>query len=159
LETPLDFHARAASIIRRGDYLEWQQFVRQTRRKCEEQLLQFRLDREENDRKTLNSDDPGEMVIEAASLFSPLMAIALAGVESGSERFRNQTSVLSDILNPSGWIRSGRTDLTDLPEALAFIYQAVNGAMCVQSRQFDLAATLAKSRLLTGVLWRGRPTL
>jgi hypothetical protein len=146
LDSPLDFHANAAAIIRRGDYLEWQRFVRTTRRECLGKLVEFREAHEKA--RIANDDEMREMVLEAVSVYAPLVAIALAGVESGTERFRNQTAVLSDILNPSGWVRSGRTILVDLPKALAFIYQALNGAMCVQSRQFDLAATLARSPIV-----------
>lgn len=142
LDSPLDFHANAAAIIRRGDYLEWQRFIRATRRDCLGKLVAFREEKEQA--RISNHDEAREMVLEAASMYAPLIAIALAGVESGTDRFRNQTAVLSDILNPGGWVRSGRTILVDLPKALAFIYQALNGAMCVQSRQFDLAFDLAR---------------
>lgn len=147
LQDPLDFHARAVSIIRGGDYLAWQEFVRYTRTTCRTKLMTFRHEKEAN-ATISNINDATEIAIEAASLYSPLMAIALAGVESGSERFRNQTGVLSDILNPGGWIRGGLVVLVELPNALAYIYQALNGAMCVQSHQFDLAAALAQSPLV-----------
>jgi hypothetical protein len=90
------------------------------------------------------------MVIQAASFYSPVLAIALSGVESGSDRFRNQTAVLSDVLNPGGWVRSGRVLLVELPKALAYVTQGLLGAMSVQSRQFDLAVVLARSALVIG---------
>ncbi len=158
LKKPLGFYGRAAAIIRRGDYMEWQRLVRSTRRDCLEGLVAFRQTREK-ELSVSDYDEAREMVVEAASIYAPLIAIALAGVESGDERFRNQTAVLSDILSPGGWVRSGRTILVELPKALAFLYQALNGAMCVQSRQFDLAAALARAPIVAEFREESAPPL
>lgn len=147
LEYPMDFHRQATLIIRNDDYIAWQGFVRETRQSCLEKLLKFRQEKESK-LNVSTFEEIRDMVMEAASFYSPMISIALAGIESGSERYRNQISVLSDILNPGGWIRSGRSILVELPKAMAYLYQALNGAMCVESRQFDLASILARSPLV-----------
>ncbi len=147
LSGPLDYYKKATSIIRLADYLEWQELVRKSRRYCLNKLIEFRQKQERNFNVS-TWDDAREMVIEAASLFSPMIAISLAVVESGTDRFRNQTALLSDVLNPGGWVRSGRTVLVELPKALAYIGQGLIGAMRIQSRQFDLVADLARSPLV-----------
>lgn len=80
-----------------------------------------------------------------ASTYSALISIALAGVESGRNKFNNQVSILDEILFSKNWSYSGYTVVVELPETIAFFYQALHGAMCLQTGQLDLAIKFVKT--------------
>jgi hypothetical protein len=87
------------------------------------------------------------MVEEGAKTYAPLMAVTLAGVESGRAEFINQISIIDEILHPRGWNWNGALIIVNLPDAVAYIYQAVHGAMCLETNQLALALRLARAKI------------
>jgi hypothetical protein len=142
LLSPLDAYALASALVRSEDYQEWQRLTRKLRTESGVRLVQFRAS------VRGRPSSPADLVLAGVECYSPLIAVALAAVESGKDRFRQQFSVIADILSPMGWERSGLTSVIELPKAVAFVYQALVGAMAVQSRQFDLNASLGRTVLL-----------
>ena len=68
-------------------------------------LVQWRQN--ESDKQRPESKEQGEQVVDTAvEIISPLISVALAGVESGREQFRDQKSILDDLLNIAGWNRA-----------------------------------------------------
>lgn len=140
---------RAHEIIRSNDLIAWRDLFRSTLRRCREELLVFRKEKERNF-DIENYDDASRMVADASAIFGPVMAISLAGIASEVDKFKNQLGVISDILNPDNWQGSGKNILVDLPKALTFIYQGLNGALCIQTEQIDLAYKLLFFPIVSG---------
>jgi len=133
----------ALKIARRGDLLAWRELVRNARRLARSGSRMWRA---EHDGKIPSGEDAlVQESLGGISAFCPLMAIALAGVGSGRPKFANQLALLDDILFPKDWNRAGYTVRADLPLAAAFIYQALHGAICLQSDQLSLAMSWVRT--------------
>jgi len=135
----------ALHIARQGDLVAWRKIIRQAKKPITQYLAEWRKKQESSPRKKKN--DLPEIVFEGISGYASLFAMALAGIESGREKFTNQISILDEILNPKSWDDSGLTILANLPETVAYIYQALHGGMCLQTDQLILAINLARSRI------------
>jgi hypothetical protein len=75
------------------------------------------------------------------------MSIALAWIESGRSSFNNQIAVAVELLLPKDWNPSGLNTVVGLPGTIAFIYQALHGAMCLLSGQLPLAIKCAHTAI------------
>ena len=51
-------------------------------------------------------------------IISPLLAMALLGVESGKEQFKNQKSLINDLLNITEWKHQGNVVWVEIPYSL-----------------------------------------
>ena len=73
------------------------------------------------------------------------MVVALAGVESGREEFRNQKSLFDDLQNlarrnPAGvWV--------DISSTLGYVYHSLHGSISLNTNQLDLAMGLARVKI------------
>jgi TIR domain-containing protein len=136
---------RALVAARANDLLEWRRVVRNARTEMGPRLSAWWA-------KYATTAPPTpelvEQSMEGASAFAPLTAIALAGVASANPTFQQQTGLLEDILNPAEWQRSGFDIRIELPEAGAFLYQALHGAMCLQASNLTAAMRLAREEFL-----------
>ena len=144
---PLDLAAStfdtATGIIHAENFVAWRKLVQDERKNASERLLRWEAER--------RSDFPEEArelsayMLEGVAGYSPVFAVALAGIESGSESFAKQLGLIDWILEPPGWVRSGPTVWTRFPETILFVYQALVGAASLHSGQpqivFDLATT------------------
>jgi hypothetical protein len=54
------------------------------------------------------------------------------------------SDILDDVLYPDNWPLSGSVDLIAAPYAAGFLYQALYGALCMLTKQPDLAIRLAE---------------
>lgn len=88
-----------------------------------------------------------EIALEGANIYAIIFSIALAGIESGREKFANQISIIDEILNPRDWNPAGLTVIVNFPDTIACVYQALNGSMCLQTHQLSLATKLARSNI------------
>ena len=88
-------------------------------------------------------EELSQWALPGVTSISPLIAIALAGVESQSEYFNNQVGLLDEFLQPTGWEGSGNTIVTQFPETIAFVYQALLGAVAMQTQQAEIVKRLA----------------
>ena len=138
---PSTTYQKAIQLARAGDLLGWRQLVKVVRKPALQALLAWRT---KYDSQVPTEVEALRTALDEAILgVAPLIVLGLAGVESGRDGLRDQRAIVDDVLNISGWPRSGLTILTDLPEAIVYVYQALHGAMAMTTNQFDLAIALA----------------
>lgn len=140
-----DVYGRALELARTGNASVWRRFVRNVTSDVHSKIVDWRL-RQEMD-KGRGQWLPTQLAEEAATIYAPLFATALAGVDSSDERFRHQVGVLYDIVRPSDWIPSGFTSMVNLPKAMGYLFQGLHGALCVDTDQLKLAIELATSSM------------
>ncbi|HEU0011417.1 MAG TPA: toll/interleukin-1 receptor domain-containing protein [Verrucomicrobiae bacterium] len=145
LGDPAATYATALEFARRNDLIGWRRLIKQIRQPLPVQLLAWRQTYAH--RHSMKHAELPPMVLEAATVCAPLMSVALAGVESSQAKFTSQVAVLDDLLSPKDWIGSGLTVVLDVTDAIVFIYQALHGAVCMESDQLPLALQLARSRV------------
>jgi hypothetical protein len=141
-DSPLAFYRLSLQLAQNGNRVQWRKLVQRVLSDFPEALRNWRE----------NPDPPFPTKAEdipawaAGGLKSvdKLYAVALAGVDSQEEYFRNQVGLVEELLQPSGWERSGVTTLTQYPEFLVFIYQALVGALATQTQQTDVAERMGK---------------
>ena len=77
------------------------------------------------------------------------MVVALAGVESGREEFKEQKSLLDDLLNITGWNRSEYENgiWIDIPNVLGYVYHGLHGSISLNTNQLDLAVNLSRVKI------------
>ena len=86
-------------------------------------------------------------VDEAVDIISPLISVALVGVESGREQFRDQKAILYDLLHIIGWKNAGPTVWVEIALALGYVYHSLHGGLNLNSNQLDLALNLARVKI------------
>jgi hypothetical protein len=146
--TPMDetsaVYRRALQLARANDLVEWRRLVRQIKQAVFPKLVAWE---KECLRKQPTLTELPNLVMEAATTCAPLMAVALAGVESGNEKFKNQIALIDELLAPKDWIGNGPTVIVDIPDVLVCIYQALHGALCLETDQVPLALAMARTRI------------
>ena len=130
-----DHYRIASDLVRASDLLGWRQLTKRLPSSVVSGLLQLRKDRI-GDRPPRGHDDLFEVVDEAVSIASPLICIALAGVESAREQFREQKALLSELLYMPDWERSGYSAWIDIPYAIS-----------LSTNQMESAISLAKYKV------------
>lgn len=135
----------ASKLARSGDVLGWRQLIKGIRSPIFKSLVQWRQD--ELDGQEPKSEEPFQVVDKAVEIISPLMVVALAGVESSREDFRNQKSFLDDLLNIAEWNPVGDTVSVHIPEALGYVYHSLHGGLSLSTNQVDLALGLASVKI------------
>ena len=135
----------AFSLARGGDVLGWRKLVKTIRPNVFKSLVQWRQD--ELDRQEPKSEEPFQVIDKAVEIVSPLMVVALVGVESGREEFRDQKSLLDDLLNITGWNSDQNKDWIRLPYALGYVYHSLHGCAGLGTNQIDLALSLARVKI------------
>ena len=85
VESASEVYAAAVKIVRTGDTLGWRQLIKQVRPGIFKSLVQWRQN-ELDKQKPENKEQLVQVVDKAVEIVSPLMVVALAGVESGEER-------------------------------------------------------------------------
>jgi hypothetical protein len=141
-----EIYRLALKIARRGDILEWRDLVRRSRSMSAPKLKSWRA--QFGDKAPIDSTLINE-TLAGVSAYGPQMAIALAGVGSGQEKFRNQIALLDDLLFPKDWDRIGFTARVNLPEAAGYVYQALLGATCLYTFQLKIAMDGVQSQFKT----------
>ena len=136
----------ASKLVRAGDTLGWRELVKQIRPKAFKTLVQWRQD-ELDGQKPEGKEQLEQVVDKAVEIISPLMVVALAGVESGREEFRNQKSFFDDIQNIVGWNPAGYETWIRLPDALGYVYHSLHGGISLSTNQIDLALDLARVKI------------
>ena len=146
VKSPSVVYTAASKLVRAGDTLGWRELIKQIRPKVFKDLIQWRQD-ELDGQKPRSKDQLVQTVDKAVEIISPLMAVALAGVESGREEFRNQKSLFDDLLNVSGWNPAGYTTWINIPNALGYVYFSLHGCVSLSTNQIDLALGLARVKI------------
>ena len=146
VESASDAYSVAVKIARAGDVLGWRQLIKRIQPSVFKSLVQWRqteLDGEQPEDKA-----QFQVVDKAVDIISPLISVALAGVESGREQFRDQKSIIYDLLNIAGWNRySGHQLWRRIPHALEYVYHSLHGSLSLITNQLNLALSLARVKI------------
>ena len=142
-----DAYSAAVKIARAGDVLGWRQLVKGIKPNVFRSLVQWRQN--ELDGRQPESEELVQVVNQAVDIISPLISVALVGVESGREQFRDQKSTLDDLLNIARWNRAGYKVWIEIPDALGYVYHSLHGSLSLSTNQLDLALSLARVKIST----------
>ena len=143
LESASEVYKVAAKLARTGDVLGWRQLIKEIRSPIFKSLVQWRED--ELDGQQPESKEPFQVVDKAVNIISPLMTVALVGVESGREEFRDQKSLLDDLQNLTRRNLAGVW--VNIPRALGYVYHSLHGGISLSTNQLDLALSLAQVKI------------
>ena len=143
VESATEAYKTASKLVRLGDVLGWRQLVKQIRPKVFKDLVQWRQD--ELDEQGAKSEEPFQVVDKAVEIVSPLMVVALAGIESSREEFRDQRSLLGDLQNLARLNLAGVW--VDIPRTLGYVYHSLHGGISLNTNQLDLALSLAQVKI------------
>ena len=144
VESASDAYAAAVEIVRTGDEFDWRQLLKQIKPRVFNSLVQWRQNK--LDEQQPKSDEQLVQVVDkAVNIISPLISVALAGVESGKEQFRDQKSTLDDLLNNA---KSNRTGVSaNILHTLGYVYHSLHGSLSLSTNQLDLALSLARTKI------------
>ena len=146
VESAFDAYSAAVKIARSGDVLGWRQLLKRIQPRAFKSLVQWRQNELDGQRPE-GKDRLVQVVDKAVEIISPLISVALVGVESGREQFREQKSLLDDLLNIVGWNPAGYTTWASIPNALGYVYHSLHGGLSLSTKQIDLALSLARVKL------------
>lgn len=135
----------ALDIARHGDLVAWRKIIQQARQPVRQNLLEWRNQADSS--QNLSSKEYQQIILKGISIYAPLFSIALAGVESGRDKFCNQISIIDDILYPKDWEWSGLRRITNFPYTVAYVYQALHGAVGLFTGQLQISIRLATTRI------------
>ena len=145
VESASDVYSAAIQLARTEDVLGWRQLVKRTKPKVFKSLIQRR--REGLAGKPPKGKEQFQAVDEAVNIISPLISVALVGVESKMEQFRDQKSTLYDLLHIVGWKSAGPAVWVEIALALGYVYHSLHGGLSLSSNQLDLALNLARVKI------------
>lgn len=135
----------AFELARAGDVLGWHQLVKRIKPSVFKALVQWRED--ELDGKEPDFEKLFQVVDGAVNVISPLVSVALVGVESSKEELRNQKSLIYDLMNIPGWNRTSNRTWSNIPDALGYVYHSLHGGLSLLTGQLDLALSLARTKI------------
>ena len=145
VESASNAYYAAVEITRVGDEIGWRQLLKQIKPRAFDSLVQRRQEgmagEPPKDKQRFQAVDG------AVDIISPLISAALAGVESKKEQFRDQKSLLEDLLNIAGESESGSTFWIKIPRALGYVYHSLHGGLSLSTNQLDLALNLARVKI------------
>ena len=145
VESASDVYSAAIQLARTEEVLGWRQLVKRTKPKVFKSLIQRR--REGLAGKPPKGKEQFQAVDEAVNIISPLISVALVGVESKMEQFRDQKSTLYDLLHIVGWKSTGPAVWVEIALALGYVYHSLHGGLSLSSNQLDLALNLARVKI------------
>ena len=143
-------YSAAFEIARAEDILGWRKLLMRIKPRVFSSLVEWRVEWRENEltgQQPQTKERLAEVVDKAIEIISPLIAVALVGVESGREQFRDQKSLIHDILNITGWNSAGDRIWVNIPYALGYVFHSLHGSLSLNTNQFDLALSLARVKL------------
>ena len=144
VESASDAYCAAVEVVRAGDMFGWRQLVKRIKPRVFNSLAQWRQNELDGQRPE-NKEQLVQVVDEAVYIISPLISIALAGVESGREQFRDQKSILDDLLNSA---RSNRIGVSaNILHTLGYVYHSLHGSLSLSTNQLNLALSLARVKI------------
>ena len=146
VESTSHAYSLAFQIARAGDLLGWRQLVKRIEPSVFNSLVQWREN--ELDVRPPGSEEQFQIVNKAVDIISPLISVALVGVESGRKQFRDQKSTLHNLLNIPGWSGAGYEVWIYIPYALGYVYHSLHGGLSLITNQLDLALSLARVKIL-----------
>ena len=155
---PEEVYDTCRRLFRRGDAVGWYELVKLVRTPVEKNLLEWRkVFSEQGKAKTANLYPT---IDEGVGVVAPLLALALASVESRQTPFNDQRSVLDDLIQISDWPRpwGSLMVVVGMLEALGYVYNYLHGATCLATGQLEVAIRFATMRVcyqgMVGPLWK-----
>lgn len=145
VESASHAYSVASELARVGDVLGWRQLMKRIKPSLLEDLVDWR--KEELDGQEPDFEKLFQVVDGAVNVISPLISVALVGIESGKEELRDQKSLLYDLLNIPKWNRAGYTIWVNMPNALGYVYHSLHGGLSLLTGQVDLALSLARAKV------------
>ena len=146
VKSAAEAYAAAVKLARAGDVLGWRQLLKRIQPRAFKSLVQWRKNELDGQRPE-SREQLKQIVDKAVEIISPLISVALVGVESGREQFRDQKSLLDDLLNIVGWNPTGYTTWISIPNALGYVYHSLHGGLSLNTNQIDLALSLARVKI------------
>ena len=144
IESAAEAYEAAVEITRTEDEIGWRRLVKRIKLNVFNSLVQWQQN--ELDKQRPESEEQREQVVDTAvEIISPLISVALAGVESGREQFRDQKSILDDLLNSARWNRANVS--VNLHHTLGYIYHSLHGSVSFSTNQLDLGLSLARVKI------------
>ena len=144
VEFASDVYAAAVKIARTGDVLGWRQLIKRIKPSAFDSLVQWQQN-ELDGQQPESKEQSVQIVNRAVDIISPLISVALAGVESGREQFSDQKSTMDDLLNIAGRNHTG--GWVGIPRALGYVYHSLHGSLSLSTNQLDLALSLARVKI------------
>ena len=144
-ESASDAYSTAVKLARAGDEFGWRQLVKRTKSNAFNSLVQRR--QEGLAGETPKGKEKLKTADEAVGIISPVISVALAGVESKMEQFRDQKSTLENLLDIVGEIREGPVVWVYISFALGYVYHSLHGGLSLITNQLDLALNLARVKI------------
>ena len=138
-------YATALALAQKDDLIGWRKLNQRASAGFYQNIIEWQNRRRGNIPAT-QAELPA-MVLEGLSSAAVMMAIALAGLESQQLRFANQIGLIDEFRNPPNWERSGSTILTQFPETIVFVFQALLGGLAMQTNQPAFAHRLANAEI------------
>ncbi len=142
----------AFQLARSNDTLGWGRLVRQIRPNVFDSLVEWRQ-RELGGNWPESAEQRRETVDKAVDIISPLISVALVGIESRNERFNDQKSLLDELLkirSRKGWKPSVYEKWSDIPDTLSYIYHSLHGSLSIYTNQLTLALNFARLKTREG---------
>ncbi len=141
VESAFDAYSVAIKLAEAENVLGWHQLVKRIKSNTFKSLVQRR--QEGLVGETPTDEEKLETVDEAVGIISPVISVALAGVESKMEQFRDQKFILEDLLDTVGRRVAGPVVWGDIAFALGYVYHSLHGGISLFTNQLDLALSLA----------------
>ena len=157
---PEKVYETCQGLIRRGDLVGWRQLAKVLRRTCNENLMSWRQFQDAN--RPQDAAAFRTAIDGALGRAMPVMAMAIAGVESGVVGFTDQRHFFDDLVRIEGWPRNGLTVLVELPRTLGYVFHYLYGAIAAATSQIGVALSLATMTVMSPngsgsvALWRDR---
>ena len=142
---PSDLYDAALRLARSGDLVAWRRLINEKKTEVSVPLNAWRAKWEQQQDQI--KENWIEFNVEGLKALEPLFAVAMAGIESGVDKFNRQSALVHDLLEPRSWERSGLTLLCDFPQTTAFVFQALVGVFAIHSEQPQLVFDLANQRI------------
>lgn len=144
-ESAANVYSEAIEYASDGNLLRWRQLFREVRANVSRSLIQW--GRNEILSQQQQHDSEEEFVNTAVKIVSPLISVALIGVESGSEQFGDQRSVLHNLLSISDPNLDLHLNWKRIRNFLGYVYHSLHGALSLNTGQVDLALKLANNEV------------
>lgn len=142
---PSQLYDAALNLARSGNLVAWRRLINEKKTEIADPLNTWRAKWEQQQDQIQGNWI--EFNVEGLRAIEPLFAVALAGVESGVDKFNRQAGLVHDLLELRSWNGSGLTVLCDFPQTLGYVFQVLLGAFSVHSGQLGLAFDVANQRV------------
>ncbi|MGB0372883.1 MAG: toll/interleukin-1 receptor domain-containing protein [Opitutales bacterium] len=142
---PSDLYDAALELARSGDMVSWRRLIQEKKSATLEPLRAWRAEWEQ--RRSEINDKWIECNVDGLKAIEPVFAVAMAGIESGVDKFNRQSSLVHDLLEPKSWEHSGLVFFSDFPQTATLTFQSLVGIFSIHTEQASLVFGLANQRI------------